>query len=50
MTLLIYTDGEQPYASVQQLAWATALVLLAAVLALSILARVIAWSLTRRAR
>ncbi len=50
MTLLIYTDGEQPYSSVQQLAWATALVLLAAVLALSILARVIAWSLTRRAR
>jgi phosphate transport system permease protein len=50
MTLLIYTDGEQPYPSVQGLAWATALVLLAAVLALSVLARVIAWSLTRRAR
>ena len=50
MTLLIYTDGEQPYSSVQGVAWATALVLLAAVLALSILARVIAWSLTRRAR
>jgi phosphate transport system permease protein len=50
MTLLIYTDGEQPYSSVQGVAWATALVLLAAVLALSVLARVIAWSLTRRAR
>jgi phosphate transport system permease protein len=50
MTLLIYTDGEQPYPSVQQVAWATALVLLTAVLALSILARVVAWSLTRRAR
>jgi phosphate transport system permease protein len=50
MTLLIYTDGEQPYSSVQGVAWATALVLLAAVLALSILARVVAWSLTRRAR
>ena len=50
MTLLIYTDGEQPYASSQQTAWATALVLLSAVLALSILARIIAWSLTRRAR
>jgi phosphate transport system permease protein len=50
MTLLIYTDGEQPYSSVQGVAWATALVLLAAVLALSILARGIAWSLTRRAR
>ena len=50
MTLLIYTDGEQPYSSVQGVAWATALVLLAAVLALSTLARVIAWSLTRRAR
>jgi phosphate transport system permease protein len=50
MTLLIYTDGEQPYSSVQGVAWATALVLLTAVLALSILARVIAWSLTRRAR
>ncbi len=50
LTLLIYTDGEQPYSSVQGVAWATALVLLAAVLALSILARVTAWSLTRRAR
>jgi phosphate transport system permease protein len=50
MTLLIFTDGEQPYANVQQTAWATALVLLASVLALSVLARVVAWSLTRRAR
>jgi phosphate ABC transporter permease protein PstC/phosphate ABC transporter permease subunit PstA len=50
MTLLIYTDGTQPYPAQQQLAWATALVLLTAVLVLSALARTIAWSLTRRAR
>jgi ABC-type phosphate transport system permease subunit len=48
--LLIKNDGTQPYPAEQQLAWATALVLLAAVLALSALARFIAWSLTRRAR
>jgi phosphate ABC transporter permease protein PstC/phosphate ABC transporter permease subunit PstA len=50
MTLLIKNDGTQPYPAEQQLAWATALVLLGAVLALSALARFIAWSLTRRAR
>ena len=50
MTLLIYIDGNQPYASEQQLAWAAAFVLLAAVLVLSSLARLVAWSLTRRAR
>ena len=50
MTLLIFTDGATAFANVQQTAWATALVLLASVLALSVLARVIAWSLTRRAR
>jgi phosphate transport system permease protein len=50
MSLLIYTDGTEPFPSVQQEAWATAFVLLAAVLALSALARAAAWSLTRRAR
>jgi phosphate transport system permease protein len=50
MSLLIYTDGTEPFPSVQQEAWATAFVLLAAVLALSALARASAWYLTRRAR
>jgi phosphate transport system permease protein len=50
MTLLIFTDAQQPETSLQQAAWATALVLLGAVLALSAFARFIAWSLTRRAR
>ncbi len=50
MSLLIYTNGTEPFPSVQQEAWATAFVLLAAVLALSALARGAAWSLTRRAR
>jgi ABC-type phosphate transport system permease subunit len=50
MTLLIYTDGTQPFPSDQQTAWATALVLLMFVLILSGLARVVAWRLTRRAR
>jgi len=50
MTLLIFTDAQQPETSLQQVAWATALVLLGAVLALSAFARLIAWSLTRRAR
>jgi ABC-type phosphate transport system permease subunit len=50
LTTLIFTDATQPEASVQQVAWATALVLLSAVLALSVFARFIAWSLTRRAR
>jgi phosphate ABC transporter permease protein PstC/phosphate ABC transporter permease subunit PstA len=50
MTLLIFTDAQQPETSLQQVAWATALVLLGAVLALSAFARFIAWWLTRRAR
>jgi phosphate transport system permease protein len=50
MSLLIYTNGTEPFPSVQQEAWATAFVLLAAVLALSALARGTAWLLTRRAR
>jgi phosphate transport system permease protein len=50
LTWLIYTDATEPFPAAQQLAWATALVLLAAVFALSVLARAIAWSLTRRAR
>jgi phosphate ABC transporter permease protein PstC/phosphate ABC transporter permease subunit PstA len=50
MTLLIRNDGTEPFPAQQQLAWATALVLLGAVLALSALARFVGWSLTRRAR
>ncbi len=50
MSLLIYTNGTEPFPSVQQEAWATAFVLLAAVLALSAIARGAAWTLTRRAR
>jgi phosphate transport system permease protein len=50
LTTLIFQDGQQPYPSEQHLAWAAALVLLVAVLALSALARFTAWFLTRRAR
>jgi phosphate transport system permease protein len=50
LTTLIFTDAQQPETSLQQVAWATALVLLGAVLALSAFARFIAWFLTRRAR
>jgi phosphate transport system permease protein len=50
MTLLILTDGTQPFPAVQQTAWTTALVLLVFVLALSTVARLVAWRLTRRAR
>jgi phosphate transport system permease protein len=50
MTLLIYTEGTQPFPSDQQTAWATAFVLILFVLVLSAVARVVAWRLTRRAR
>jgi phosphate transport system permease protein len=50
MTLLIYTQSTQAYPAAQRTAWATALVLLAAVLALSVVARSVAWALTRHAR
>jgi phosphate transport system permease protein len=50
MTLLIYSDSTQAFASAQQTAWSTALVLLALVLALSAASRVIAAMLTRNAR
>jgi phosphate transport system permease protein len=50
MTLLIYSDGTEPFASAQQTAWATALVLLAFVLILSVAARLLAAVLTRHAR
>jgi phosphate transport system permease protein len=46
----IYNDGTQPYPSVQQTAWGTALVLLVLVLLLSIVARSVAAYLTRHAR
>ncbi|HLI74059.1 MAG TPA: phosphate ABC transporter permease PstA [Acidimicrobiales bacterium] len=50
MPLTIYTDGTQPYPTAQQIAWGTALVLLAFVLVLSIVARVVAGRLNRRTR
>ena len=50
MTLLIYDQATQAFASAQQTAWATALVLLVIVLAFSIAARLIAWALNRHAR
>ncbi len=50
MTLLVYTLGTQPFPAAQQEAWATALVLLGTVLALSTLARAAAWHFTRRSR
>ncbi|HYA45446.1 MAG TPA: phosphate ABC transporter permease subunit PstC [Acidimicrobiales bacterium] len=50
MTTFIYENGTQAFPSAQHEAWAAALVLLVAVLALSALARGIAWSFSRRAR
>jgi phosphate transport system permease protein len=50
LTLLIYSDGTQAFASAQQIAWGTAFVLLAAVLVISIVTRVAAWALTRNTR
>ena len=50
MTLLILTDGTEPFPDAQQTAWTTALLLLLFVLVLSGVARVVAWRLTRRAR
>jgi len=50
MTMLIYTDGTQPFPAEQQTAWTTALLLLLFVLVLSGIARLVAWRLTRRAR
>ncbi len=50
MTLLIYSDSTQAFASAQQTAWSTALVLLAFVVALSVAARVIAAVLSRNTR
>jgi phosphate transport system permease protein len=50
MTLLIFDQGTQAFASAQDTAWGTALVLLALVLALSAAARLVAWRLTRHQR
>jgi phosphate transport system permease protein len=50
MSLSIFSNGTQPYPVDQTIAWATALVLLAAVLVLSIGARATASYLTRNAR
>jgi phosphate transport system permease protein len=49
MTLYIFSESTQAYSSAQRSAWATALVLLGAVLVLSIAARTVAWALTRKA-
>jgi len=50
MPLVIYNDGTQPFPAAQQIAWGTALVLLALVLVLSVTARAAAARLNRRAR
>jgi phosphate transport system permease protein len=50
MPLTILNDGTQPQSSVQTIAWATAFVLLAFVLVLSIVGRAVANRLTRHAR
>jgi phosphate transport system permease protein len=50
MPLAILNDGTQPQSSVQTTAWATALVLLAFILVLSIVGRSVASYLTRHAR
>ncbi|HTZ08025.1 MAG TPA: phosphate ABC transporter permease PstA [Acidimicrobiales bacterium] len=50
MPLVIYNDGTQPFPAAQQIAWGTALVLLALVLVLSVAARAVAAFLNRRAR
>jgi phosphate transport system permease protein len=50
MPLTIYSDGTQADPHLQTVAWATALVLLAFVLVLSIVARTFASRLTRHAR
>ena len=50
MPLTIYADGTQPYPMLQTTAWATALVLLAFVLVLSIVARSFAAYMPRHAR
>jgi len=50
MTLLIFNDATQPFPDAQQTAWATAAVLLALVLILSVTARTVAWTLDRKTR
>jgi len=50
MPLLIYSDGTQAYPAAQQIAWGAALVLLVLVLVLSIIARIVASYLSRRAK
>lgn len=49
MTLLIFAQATQAFPSAQQVAWTTALVLLAGVLLLSLAARSVAWALNRKA-
>ncbi len=50
MPLVIYSSGTSPFPSDQQVAWGAALVLLLFVLVLSIVARLVAGRLNRRAR
>jgi phosphate transport system permease protein len=49
ITLLIYDQGQQAFASAQQTAWGAALVLLVVVLLLSLVTRTTAWMFARRA-
>jgi phosphate transport system permease protein len=50
VTLLIYSEGTQPFSAAQQTAWGAALVLLSAVVVLSLATRVVARVLTRNTR
>jgi phosphate transport system permease protein len=50
LSLTIYSNGTQPYAAAQQIAWGTAFVLLVLVLVLSVVARVVSARLNGRAR
>ena len=49
MTLLIYTEGTEPFGAAEATAWGTALVLLAFVLTLSVAVRAVAWGISRTA-
>jgi ABC-type phosphate transport system permease subunit len=50
MPLVIYADGTQAFPEAQQIAWATAFVLLALVLLLSVAARIVSGRLAGRLR
>jgi phosphate transport system permease protein len=50
LPLVVFIDGLQPYADLQQIAWGTALFLIVAALALNVVSRVSAGRLRRRSR